>query len=197
MPNTPMVLFEGKFARTLELTQSNLDLYDEEAHRDHALIFGGHDPGVCASCFNSLALLMIGKPDQALTGAERSLARARKRSHPPTLAHALRFTGDLYDLARSDTELLRNADAVFALAEDQRSAAVVANARMIRGLALIRRGELQEGRRELQQGLTAWRASGDNDHEPATSSAALRRGSSWLVIRMRHRLCWRRLSPRR
>ena len=45
-----------------------LDLSDEEAHRDHALIFAGHDPGVCASCFNSLALLMVGHPDQALTG---------------------------------------------------------------------------------------------------------------------------------
>ena len=65
-----MAFFEGKFARALELTQSNLDLYDEEAHRDHALIFAGHDPGVCASCFNSLALLMVGNPDQALTGAE-------------------------------------------------------------------------------------------------------------------------------
>jgi predicted ATPase len=161
-----MVLFEGKFARTLQLTESNLDLYDEEAHRDHALIFGGHDPGVCASCFNSLALLMTGKPDQALEGAERSLARARERSHPPTLAHALRFTGDLYDLARSDTELLRNAEAVFALAEDQRSAVGVANARMIRGLALIRRGELREGRRELQHGLTAWRASGTTIMSP-------------------------------
>jgi predicted ATPase len=155
-----MVLFDGKFARTLELTRSNLDLYDEEAHRDHALIFGGHDPGVCASCFNSLALLMVGKPDQALKGAERSLALARGRSHPPTLAHALRFTGDLYDLARSDSELLRNADAVLALPEDQRSAVSVANARMIRGLGLIRHGELRQGGRELQQGLSEWQASG-------------------------------------
>ncbi len=161
-----MVLFEGQFARTLELTQANLDLYDEEAHRDHALIFGGHDPCVCASCFNSLALLMIGKPDQALKGAARSLALARKRSHPPTLAHALRFTGDLYDLARSDTELLRNADAVLALPEDQRSAVGVANARMIKGLGLIRRGEPGEGSLELEQGLAAWRASGTTIMSP-------------------------------
>jgi predicted ATPase len=161
-----MVLFDGQFARTLELTRSNLDLYDEEAHCDHALIFGGHDPGVCASCFNSLALLMVGKPDQALKGAGRALALARKRSHPPTLAHALRFTGDLYDLARSDADLLRNANAVLALPDDQRSAVGVANARMIRGLGLIRRGELQEGSRELQQGLSAWRASGTTIMSP-------------------------------
>jgi class 3 adenylate cyclase/predicted ATPase len=161
-----MVLFEGKFARTLQLTQSNLDLYDEEAHRDHALIFGGHDPGVCASCFNSLTLLMIGKPDQALKGADRSLALARRRSHPPTLAHALRFTGDLYDLARSNVKLLRNADAVLALPEDHRSAVGVANARMIRGLGLIRRGEIGEGSRELEQGLAAWRASGTTIMSP-------------------------------
>jgi hypothetical protein len=116
-----MAFFEGKFARAFELTQSNLDLYDEEAHRDHALIFAGHDPGVCASCFNSLALLMVGHPDQALTGADRSLALAHKRAHPPTLAHALRYTGDIYHLVRSHDALLRHADAVFALPEEQRS----------------------------------------------------------------------------
>jgi predicted ATPase/class 3 adenylate cyclase len=157
----PMVFFEGKFARALQLTQSNLDLYDEEAHRDHALTFAGHDPGVCASCFNSLALLMVGKPDQALKGADQSLTRAHKQSHPPTLAHALRYTGDLYHLVRSPAALLRTAEAVFALPEEQRSAAIAANARMLLGLGLILRGELRDGSRELQQGLTAWRASGE------------------------------------
>lgn len=162
----PMAFFEGKFARAFELTQCNLDLYDEEAHRDHALIFAGHDPGVCASCFNSLALLIVGHPDQALTGADRSLALAHKRAHPPTLAHALRYTGDLYHLVRSPDALLRNADAVFALPEEQRSAAIAANARMLLGLGLILRGEFQDGSRELQQGLTAWRASGETIMSP-------------------------------
>jgi class 3 adenylate cyclase/predicted ATPase len=162
----PMAFFAGRFARSLELTRSNLDLYDEEGHRDHALTFAGHDPGVCASCFNSLALLMVGKPDQALTGADRSLALAHKRSHPPTLAHALRYTGDLYHLVRSHDALLRNADAVFALPEEQRSAAIAANAQMLLGLGLILGGELEEGSRELQQGLTAWRASGETIMSP-------------------------------
>jgi predicted ATPase/class 3 adenylate cyclase len=162
----PMAFFEGQFARALQLTESNLDLYDEEAHRDHALTFAGHDPGVCASCFNSLALLMVGKPDQALQGAGRSLALAHKRSHPPTLAHALRYTGDLYHLVRSHDALLRHAEAVFALPEEQRSAAIAANAQMLLGLGLILRGELKEGSRELQQGLTAWRASGETIMSP-------------------------------
>jgi class 3 adenylate cyclase/predicted ATPase len=162
----PMAFFEGKFARALELTQSNLDLYDEGAHRDHALIFAGHDPGVCASCFNSLALLMVGNPDQALTGADQSLALARKRAHPPTLAHALRYTGDLYHLVRSHDALLRHADAIAALPEEQRSAAIAANARMLLGLGMILRGELRDGSRALQQGLTAWRASGETIMSP-------------------------------
>jgi class 3 adenylate cyclase/predicted ATPase len=162
----PMAFFEGKFARALELTQSNLDLYDEGAHRDHALIFAGHDPGVCASCFNSLALLMVGNPDQALRGAGRSLALAHKRSHPPTLAHALRYTGDLYHLVRNHDALIRHANAVAALPEEQRSAAIAANAQMLLGLGLILRGELRAGSRELRQGLAAWRASGETIMSP-------------------------------
>lgn len=174
----PMAFFAGKFARALELTQSNLDLYDEEAHRDHALTFAGHDPGVCASCFNSLALLMVGNPDQALKGAGRSLALAHKRAHPPTLAHALRYTGDLYHLVRSHDALLRNANAVFALPEEQRSAAIVANAQMLLGLGLILRGELGEGSHDLQQGLTAWRASG----EPMMSPYQLGRTAEGFLL---------------
>ena len=130
------------------------------------MIFAGHDPGGVCLCFNSLALLMVGKPDQALKGADRSLALAHKRAHPPTLAHALRYTGDLYHLVRNHDALLRNAEAVFALPEEQRSAAIAANARMLLGLGLILRGELREGSRELQQGLTAWRASGETIMSP-------------------------------
>jgi len=67
---------------------------------------------------------------------------------------------------RTHDALLRHADAVFALPEEQRSAAIAANARMLLGLGLILRGELQDGSHELQQGLTAWRASGETIMSP-------------------------------
>jgi hypothetical protein len=81
----------------------------------------------------------------ALKGADRSLALARKRLHPPSLAHALRYTGDLYHLVRSRDALLRNVEAVFALPEEQRSTAIAANARMLLGLGLILRGSPMRG----------------------------------------------------
>ena len=37
---------------------------------------------------------------------------------------------------------------------------------MLLGLGLILRGELQDGSHELQQGLTAWRASGETIMSP-------------------------------
>jgi predicted ATPase len=161
-----MAFHDAKFARTLDLTRASLDLYDEEAHRDHALIYGGHDPGVCASCFNSLALLIMGMPDQAIKGAERSLALADKRSHPPSLAHALRFTADVYHLVRDHEAVLRIADVILALPPDQLSAAGVANAKMLRGLGLIHGGDLKEGSAELRHGLAQWRASGSSTVSP-------------------------------
>ena len=63
-------------------------------------------------------------------------------------------------------ELLRNADAVFALAEDQRSAVDCRECENDPGAWVDPRGELQEGRHELQQGLTAWRASGETIMSP-------------------------------
>ena len=68
--------------------------------------------------------------------------------------------------SRRPAALVRHAEAVFALPEEQRSAAIAANARMLLGLGLILRGELKEGSRELHQGLTAWRASGKTIMSP-------------------------------
>jgi class 3 adenylate cyclase len=56
----------GAPARSLEHCQLGVRLYDPEKHRPHALLYGGHDPGVCARTFLATVEWLLGFPDAAL-----------------------------------------------------------------------------------------------------------------------------------
>jgi hypothetical protein len=49
-------IWNGEFARATEHVRSGLALYDPERHRHHALMYGGHDPGVCGKGQGAVAL---------------------------------------------------------------------------------------------------------------------------------------------
>jgi hypothetical protein len=44
-------MFAGEPAVALDHCEAGRRLYDPERHRSHRLLYGGHDPGVCAGCF--------------------------------------------------------------------------------------------------------------------------------------------------
>ena len=41
------MFFDGDFTKALQLSREAEGLYDRNAHRNHMLIYGGHDPRVC------------------------------------------------------------------------------------------------------------------------------------------------------
>ena len=57
-------------------------IYDPQKHKHHALLYGGHDPGVCCGYLAAEVLWLLGYPDQALQRSQDSLALARELSHP-------------------------------------------------------------------------------------------------------------------
>ena len=65
----PTYLHRGEPAAAREHAAAGRRLYDPERHRSHRLLFGGHDPGVCARMFYGLAHWVLGYPEQALAGA--------------------------------------------------------------------------------------------------------------------------------
>jgi predicted ATPase len=56
-------LYRGEFAACRRHTEQGRALYDADQHRSHALLYGGHDPGVCCGYQGSLALWILGYPD--------------------------------------------------------------------------------------------------------------------------------------
>ena len=67
-------------------------LYDPERHRSHRLLYGGHDPGVCAGKVAAQAHWLLGWPDKASLLDGEALALAERLAHPFSLLDALLFT---------------------------------------------------------------------------------------------------------
>jgi predicted ATPase len=94
------MVWTGKLDAALEHVQAGLAIYDIDAHRSHALRFGGHDPGVCGYGQGALALWLRGHVDQAFESAQQGLALGRKLNHAPSLVHGQVFAGFVYHPAR-------------------------------------------------------------------------------------------------
>jgi predicted ATPase len=81
----------GEFKSAWSHIEQGFALYDARKHHHHALLYGGHDPGVCCRYHAAEVLWLLGYPDQALRRSEDSLALARQSPHASTLAAALSF----------------------------------------------------------------------------------------------------------
>jgi tetratricopeptide (TPR) repeat protein len=148
----PTCLHGGEPAAALEHSAAGRRLYDPERHRAHRLLFGGHDPGVCARMFYGLAHWVLGYPEQALAGAGEGVALAERLAHPLSLEDAL-LNLSLLHLGRGEPEIaLQRLDAAQALATEQRLG-FVREPLFLRGDVLIAQGAVEEGVRCLREGL--------------------------------------------
>jgi predicted ATPase len=94
-------------------------LYDPRKHRQHAFLYGGHDPGVCCAFHAAEVLWQLGYPDQALQKSRDSLIMARELSHPSTMSFALSFAAWFHQ-CRGDRQAVKaNVEESMALATEQ------------------------------------------------------------------------------
>jgi len=97
-------LFAGEPAAARAHSEAGRRLYDAERHRAHRLLYGGHDPGVCAGYLGALAYWALGYPDRALEIGSEALALAERIAHPFSLEIAQLFITVLH-LDRYEPEL--------------------------------------------------------------------------------------------
>jgi class 3 adenylate cyclase/tetratricopeptide (TPR) repeat protein len=87
----PTLVAMGEPTAALLHLEQGLALYDPERHASQALLYGGHDAGVCCRFHLSWTQWVLGYPDRAAAAMRDALGLAERLAQPTTLALTLAF----------------------------------------------------------------------------------------------------------
>jgi predicted ATPase len=134
-------------------------LYDRSRDRDLAYQ-QGHDPAVVSFLYLSWVLWFQGYPEQATASMEAGLKLAQEINHSHTSTLAAFFASTFHQLMRQWPQCQMEAERALNLAGRGRFPFWHAGCTMLRGSALVHRGNVEEGIALLQEGLASWEATG-------------------------------------
>jgi class 3 adenylate cyclase/tetratricopeptide (TPR) repeat protein len=150
-------LFSGEPVVAREHCELGRQLYDPERHRNHRLLYGGHDPGACSRYMGAQAYWLLGHADTALALGREALALAERIAHPFTVGTALAMNAMLH-LDRDEPDIaLQRIKAAEALASVQRLGFAI-EPEILRGAAMTAQGSYAEAVACLREALTRPRA---------------------------------------
>jgi class 3 adenylate cyclase/predicted ATPase len=212
-------LFRGEPVLSHTHSQAGRRLYEPDRHRSHALVYGAHDPGVCARFIAAWTGWMLGYPDQAQASIDDALHLAEQLGHPLSLLLVLVFATVTDQFRREPESGRRHLAAAETLAVEQRLVPFF-DARVLRGgiltaqdagadvVALIREGladRQKPGANKLGRpyglGLLSEALARSGDHDAALAAvrealaAAAEIGERWWDAEL-HRLKGLRLLAR-
>src|SRR5262249_53627951 len=150
-------------AATREHAEQGVALYDPRRHSSHAHFYG-QDPKVACLAFASVALWMLGYPDQARERSCEAVALGGELGHPTSRALALYFDTVVRQYCRDAPAVQQNAEATAAIATEHGVSLWLANGLVIRGGAPAGQGACAGGIAMMRQGLTDWAATGAETH---------------------------------
>ena len=129
----PIPLFRGSFKQSNEHVDDGLALYDADRHKDHALIYMGHDPAVCAHACGAQAAWALGLPDRAQRHAAQAIELARRIGHIPTLAFALWYVCGACAARGDAAAVLAAVEEQLTLSREQKLVLTEASAQLLGG----------------------------------------------------------------
>jgi class 3 adenylate cyclase len=144
----------GELTSALTHTERGIELYNPHEHRQHAFLYGGHDPGVCGLRHAAMTLWLLGYPDQALERSQEALALAQKLVHPYSLAFALYYSAWVHQQRGERQAVEERTEATIALGTDQGFTRWVVQGALLKGWLLAQQGKGQEGIREMRRSAT-------------------------------------------
>jgi tetratricopeptide (TPR) repeat protein len=150
----PLGMFEAARAHLLQ----SETLYDPSRHQSLAIRLGA-DPRVPCWGYDSWILAILGYLGQSLQRSHDTLTLAQDQAHPFGLTLALNFAAGVHIYRREWPEVRAQAEALLALATEHGFVTFVATGNLHRGMALVEQGELEEGIRQMLQGLASLQAT--------------------------------------
>jgi predicted ATPase len=148
----------GEFAQIPKHCQQGMVHYDPQQHSLHVALYG-NDTGI-GGLFEAMAMWYLGYPDRALKLSQEMVTLAQELSHPYSLSFTLYWTAFIHQLRR-EVELAKEwVEAGLRISAEKGFALYTAFGTVLRGWALAKQGEVNEGITHMQQGLDAWRETG-------------------------------------
>ena len=129
------------------------------------MLYGGHDPGVCARIIGGFTSWLIGYPDQSLASVADALALAERLGHPFTLGITLLQATVFHQLRREPGMALQRLHAAEIVAAEQRFSLHI-DSRVLRGGALAAQGALAEAVAVIREGLSERNRPGAKLYRP-------------------------------
>jgi class 3 adenylate cyclase/predicted ATPase len=160
------LLWFGELTAARTHLERAIDLYDPERGREAAFRLG-FNSGSNSYNFLGRVLWHLGYPDQALHCSRQAVAIADGIAHPFSQAVALSWTAALHQLRGEVERTHEVAEADLTLTTEQIIPFFAAHAMVLRGWALAKRGEFDEGITRLREGVDAYEATGaiiENPH---------------------------------
>jgi hypothetical protein len=150
----------GEFDKSREHGDQVLALYSDEKHRHLADIMNT-DPKTTVGIYTSPGAWILGFPDRAVRISDERDAHARRRGHPFDLGWALTFGGQVWDFRCQPQQLLARVEEAEQLGRAH-SLPFISEvlAQLMRALAWLRAGRLEEGTPHLRGAMARWNANG-------------------------------------
>jgi predicted ATPase len=116
--------------------------------------------------YGAATLWHLGYPDQAQRSAQAARKRAAELASPFDVAQALYYGAFTHVCRREVRGAQELAEALIGLCREHGFTLLLAGGMILHGWSVAEQGRPEEGCRALQQGLTAWQATGALSHRP-------------------------------
>jgi class 3 adenylate cyclase/predicted ATPase len=142
----------GELLPVKEHCERGRALYNPQQHRQHAFLYGGHDPGVCCGSHEAEVMWLLGYPDQAFQRIHETLSLGRELAHPYSLAYALLWSAKIHKF-RGEMEAVRErTEEAMILATEQGFPRWVIIATVLRGCLSVELGA-EQGIEQIRRAL--------------------------------------------
>jgi predicted ATPase len=139
--------------------RQGIALYNAQQHRTSAFLYV-QDAGVSCRSYAAWTLWFLGYPAQGLARSHEAVTLAQQIDHPFSLCVALSNAAIFHQYRQEGQATQEHAETAIRLATEQGFPLWRARGVILRGWALIHQGQVQAGVAQIEQGLTAHRATG-------------------------------------
>jgi DNA-binding winged helix-turn-helix (wHTH) protein/predicted ATPase len=151
----------GELTPAREQWEQSLRLYDSQPQRPLVSPFlYGEDAPVIARCDVALVLELLGYSDQARTQSRGALAMMREEASPLNEIIALTLLSFVTQIRHDAATTQAQAETVIELATDHSAPFWAAAGAILRGWALTKQGQGEEGIAQMHEGLGVWQGMG-------------------------------------